>query len=210
LHRNRFRRHPEEVRKQQARLVQSLSDRMEDHDFITFSSSSKLAPNDISLRQQSSSVSYDDSYLFIIEKKDGTISEHTLQLGKSPYQIIEQLANAISFQSPPPSLKISRPFDDEHKSTHKSQSNQNDIETWMQGFGNYQYKSPSSSLNRNVLHFLKQVDFNDIKQRKLDRINATAGECYLLNCITYHASTLTLYAFVSGTCCSSSISILIY
>ena len=174
---------------------------MEEHDFITFSSSSKLAPN-ISSRQQSSSVSYDDSYPFIIEKKDGTISEHTLQLGKSPYQIIEQLANAINFQSPPPSLKISlRPFDDEHKSTYKSQSNQNDIETWMQGFGNYQYKSPSS-LNRDILHFLKQVDFNDIKQRKLDRINATAGECYLLNCITYHASTLTLYAFVSGTCCS--------
>ena len=97
-----------------------------------------------------------------------------MQLDKNPYQIIEQLANAINFQSPP-SLKTSKPFDDEHKSTYKSQSNQNDIETWMQGLGNYQYKSPSS-LNRNVLHFLKQVDFNDIKQRKLDRINATAGE----------------------------------
>ena len=172
----RFRRHPEEVRKQQAILIQSLSDRMEDHDFITFSSSSKLAPNNISSRQQSSSVSYDDSYPFIIEKKDGTISEHTLQLDKSPYQIIEQLANAINFQSPPPSLKSSKPFDDEHKSTNKPQSNQNDdIETWMQGLGNYQYKSPSL-LNRNVLHFLQHVDFNDIKQRKLDRINATAGE----------------------------------
>ena len=164
---------------------------MEDHDFITFSSSS-LAP--ISSRQQSSSVSYDDTYPFIIEKKDGTISEHTLQLGNSPYQIIEQLANAINFQSPPPSLKSSKPLFDEHKSTsYKSQRNQNDIETWMQGLGNYQYKSPSS-LNRDFLHFLQHVDFNDIKQRKLDRINATAGECYLLNCITYHASTLTLYA----------------
>jgi len=206
LHYVRFRRHPEDVRKKQATLVQSLSDRMEDHDFITFSSSSKLAP--ISSRQQS--MTYDDSYPFIIEKKDGTISEHTLQLGKSPYQIIEQLANAINFQSPPPSLKISKPFDDEHKSTYKSQSNQNDdIETWMQGLGNYRYKSPSS-LNRNALHFLQHVDFNDIKQRKLDRINATAGECYLLICITFHASSLTLYAFDSGTCCSSSVSVLIH
>ena len=145
---------------------------MEDHDFITFSSTSKLA-NNISSRQQSSSVSYHDTYPFIIEKKDGTISKHTLQLGKSPYQIIEQLANTINFQSPP-SLKTSKPFD-EHKSTsYKQQSNQNDIETWMQ-LGNYQYKSPSS-LNRNILHFLQHVDFNDIKQRKLDRINATAGE----------------------------------
>ena len=46
VHPDRFRRHPEEVRKQQAILIQSLSDRMEDHDFIAFSSSSLQSHRD--------------------------------------------------------------------------------------------------------------------------------------------------------------------
>ena len=155
-----------------------------------------------------------DTYPFIIEKKNGTISQQSMELGKSSPckylgsflgcfnahmmdknlqitpasmnygadQILANMAKAINF-SPPPRPSEAAVSHPEHV-THNAHSpgftkpickkNGVDDFIWMHGWGgSQQHKSPSS-MNRNLFYFLSNVDFNDIKQRKLDRVNAIA------------------------------------
>lgn len=134
-------------------------------------------------RQQSTN---NDSYPYSIEKKDGSISKQSIQLGLSPFQILERMAASINFSPPPPpqasplSAHTSPPRNkgEEFKQpiTNQNGAFRNEVDQfiWAHGWTSYHRKSPSST-NRNLLHFLQNVDFKEIKQRKLDRINATAA-----------------------------------
>jgi hypothetical protein len=125
--------------------------------------------------------SYYDTYPFWVEKKDGTMAALAIDLNiMSPQQILERMAEAIDFPSPPSSTEspLSEKLLFPHRRpTHRSSDvvkNEVDHLIWMNGWGSRNYKSPSS-MNRDVLHFLKSMDFDHIKQRKLSRINATAS-----------------------------------
>lgn len=122
-----------------------------------------------------------DTYPFWVEKKDGIIAKFAIDLNNtSPHQILERMAEAIDFASPPSSSSES-PLSEKllfpHRPpTHRSNAFKNEVDhfIWMNGWGTHTYKSPSS-MNRDVLHFLKNMDFDQIKQRKLSRIDATAS-----------------------------------
>mmetsp|Transcript_26614 Transcript_26614/g.57216 ORF Transcript_26614/g.57216 Transcript_26614/m.57216 type:complete len:401 (+) Transcript_26614:378-1580(+) len=98
----------------------------------------------------------------------------------SPYQILGRMATSINFSPPPPAPKppLSENKQGEFNQSIANQSGgmRNDVDhlIWMHGRGSHRHQSPSS-MNRDVLHFLKNIDFDHIKQRKLDRINATAA-----------------------------------
>ena len=128
------------------------------------------------------------TYPFSVEKKDGTISKLSIPLNNSnPHQILECMAASINYPPPPPPpvslLSESTSLPHNEQGNLKSKANQNgavrnDVDQfiWSQGsyHGQQQHKSPSS-MNRDVVYFLKNIDFDHIKQRKLDRINAIAA-----------------------------------
>eukprot|EP00578_Thalassiosira_sp_NH16_P028144 CAMPEP_0181092376 /NCGR_PEP_ID=MMETSP1071-20121207/8887_1 /TAXON_ID=35127 /ORGANISM="Thalassiosira sp., Strain NH16" /LENGTH=507 /DNA_ID=CAMNT_0023174555 /DNA_START=7 /DNA_END=1526 /DNA_ORIENTATION=+ len=189
VHPDRFRSQSESVRKQQARLVQALSDRMTEHDFLAYTaSSSKLSsPVHTSYSQGEKTPAY-DSYPFSIEKRDGTISRESIQLdNSSPYQILGRMAESINFPLPPPPppqfSEITFDAHNERGELNQPIFHQNGAMTmrngvdqfiFSHGWGSHRHKTPGST-ERDILHFLKNMDFDDIKQRKLDRINATAA-----------------------------------
>ncbi|KAL3816812.1 hypothetical protein ACHAXA_008675 [Cyclostephanos tholiformis] len=180
VHPDRFRNHNETVRKQQATLVQALSDRMAEHDFLTYSaSSSSKSGASISIHNHPRKKLTSDSYPFWVEGKDGTISKLSIQLDSTdPHQILSQMAKSINFPQPPPSpiaspLSESIPFD---LMRFNQSATDRDGRSAGGGFGwrCHEHKSPSS-INRDLLHFLKHTDFDHIRQRKLSRIHATAA-----------------------------------
>ncbi len=117
---------------------------------------------------------------FWVEKKDGTMSKLAINLTNvTPHQILQRMAESIEFPMPP-TLTESRfsenLFLSRNSSSHWNSAIKNDVDKfiWMTGWGaRREYKLPNS-MNRDVLHFLKDIDFDQIKQRKLSRINATA------------------------------------
>ena len=181
-------------------LSTALSDRMSENDFLAYTTT-------FSLGKTSSSAS-NNTYPFIIEKKNGTISNQSLQLNAAPYDILKHMAAAIDYSSPPPpSEQLSS------EKLSNTNNNQNDIDKLIQmygaGGGGYMRKSPSS-LNRNVLHFLKNMNYNDIKLRKLDRINATSAVLSVRRAFQFSAVDGTRLGWSSASlavCLSSLVSL---
>ena len=127
VHPDRFRSQTENVRKQQASLVQALSDRMAEYDFLTYASS--LSSNksstlhnrfhSINTATTFSSNSY-HSHIFYIAKNDGSISQLSIQLqNRNPYQILCAMAQSINFPLPP-SPPPSSPHESEEEDTSLS------------------------------------------------------------------------------------------
>jgi len=178
---------------------------MAEHDSLAYiAASSKLNFPQTNLFSPgaTSSSSYDTTiYPFSIERKDGTISKQSIQLNNSsPHEILGRMAASISFPPPPPPPPIisSQPqythqnneyANIHHRSTVSNQFHQqqfgavrNNVDQfiWSQGSsllfgGHHHHKKTPNSTNRNVIHFLNNLDYDHIKQRKLDRINATAA-----------------------------------
>ncbi|KAL9189109.1 hypothetical protein ACHAXT_011599 [Thalassiosira profunda] len=158
VHPDRFRGESDKVKRQQAKLVQALSDRMAERDFLAYTASTSESGN---IRQ-----------LPVLNRDQWTLSSSTLQLDKGPHHILEQMAKSINFASPPPPAEV-------RKQTKQSTviSGVDQILWGFRSDAHHGQPLPAepSSLNRNVLHFLQNVDFDEIKQRKLDRIHATAA-----------------------------------
>jgi hypothetical protein len=122
-----------------------------------------------------------DSYQFWVEGKDGTISKLSIQLhGTDPHLILSRMAESINFP-PPPTPSITSPLAESvpYDATGFPQSSARWDEhpsggDFGRGWGYRKHKSPSS-INRDLLHFLKHTDFDHIRQRKLSRIHATAA-----------------------------------
>ena len=164
--------------------MQALSDRLADHDFLAYAASSTRGRVNTAHASHSARTKYDASYPFSIEKRDGSVSKLSIQLANStPHQILGRMADSINFAPPPPPpepvLDHSMPFKRQgmYDETAKQNVNmQDDVGQfiWSYGIHNQHHKSPNST-DRNLVQFLKKVDFDHIKQRKFDRINATAA-----------------------------------
>jgi hypothetical protein len=107
---------------------------------------------------------------------DGSISQLSIQLqNRNPYQILCAMAQSINFPLPPPPLPSS-PQESEEEDTSLSIDESITYNAYTYTKDNNSNKSPSS-LNRNLLYFItKNINLlDDIKQRKLSRINANAA-----------------------------------
>lgn len=123
-----------------------------------------------------SSSSVYGTYPFSIERADGTFSKMSMPLDRSvsPYKILQCMAESINYPPPPP--PSSEPATEHPSSLLNDARGGVDqfIRSWGGSPGYRQNKTPST-MDRDLLHFLKKIDFDDIKQRRLDRINAAAS-----------------------------------
>lgn len=133
------------------------------------------------MQRSTNASKFCDSLPFWVEKKDGTMSKLAIKLNNTtPHQILERMAEAINFPLPPSpteSPPLNRMLPLHYSRSQRSIPLKNDVDhlIWTNGWGSHlNYKSPNST-KRDVLHFLENMDFDHIKQRKLARINATAS-----------------------------------
>ena len=114
------------------------------------------------------------------------MTKQSLQLDKSPHQILVQMAASINFPSPPPPPHAATPTSEQHTSIqhqHHSEGPRNDVDEFIWAYGGgrnlhhwQQHHRSPSSMDRDVLHFLQNnLDIDHIKQRKLERLNANAA-----------------------------------
>ncbi|KAL7473391.1 hypothetical protein ACHAXS_013843 [Conticribra weissflogii] len=185
VHPDRFRAQSADVRKDQATLVQALSDRMAESDFLTFTASSSFHPND------SPSRIY-QSYPFLVELKNGEFQKNSIQLNSSPQKILEIMASSIDFPPPPPPMPETAETlkRNKHQGSRSIQysmhsmdgfanASRNDVDRliWSAGWGAYALhrRKRQQNLDTNLLHFLQNMNPNEIKERKLNRIGASAA-----------------------------------
>ena len=124
---------------------------MSEHDFLAYTTT-------FSLGKTSSSAS-NNTYPFIIEKKNGTISNQSLQLNAAPYDILKHMAAAIDYSSPPPpSEQLSS------EKLSNTNNNQNDIDTVS--LKNYFYSKEFHNELLRYYHFRKANYMKRLSQTK--------------------------------------------
>ncbi|KAL7545902.1 hypothetical protein ACHAWF_009257 [Thalassiosira exigua] len=88
------------------------------------------------------------------------------------------MAASIDFPPPPPPPPAEEPDASQRWNAESISKGGDDVDQfiWAHGRrGHHLHDKPPSSLDRNVLHFLENVDFDDIGRRKLDRLGAVAA-----------------------------------
>jgi len=185
VHPDRFRAQPASVRKDQATLVQALSDRMAESDFLALTASTSLHRSESPLKPY-------QSHQFLVELKNGEFQKNSIQLNSSPHNILESMASSIDFTPPPPPVaetaeslqrnnyhgtgSFQRAVDSNDVFGNASR---NDVDhlIWTAGWGAHALnrRQRQQKLDRNLLHFLRNMNPNEIKERKLNRIGASAA-----------------------------------
>ena len=104
------------------------------------------------------------SYEYSIEIKDGKLVKSSIQLDSTPRQILESISSTINFPPPPQGVQTIPQF----------QSSSVDNLIWNAGmFGS---KTTSRTIrDRNLMNFLQDMNVDDIKERKMNRIDASAA-----------------------------------
>ena len=123
------------------------------------------------------------TYPYSIETKEGTLISSSIQLNSTPGEILESMASSINFP-PPPNYSIDFTGDTIHSGQignalynsppRGNFHNYNPVDNLIWNFGPYQNPSRSSQ-DRNLINFLKALNTDHIKERKLNRINASAA-----------------------------------
>ncbi|KAL3794501.1 hypothetical protein HJC23_013503, partial [Cyclotella cryptica] len=186
VHPDRFRTQSNQVRKEQATLVQVLSDRLGDLDFVEFVAQGRQSSLATCSDTKSIPFKY-TSYPYSIETKDGKLIKSSIQLNSSPCKILTSMSSIINFPPPPEVVDINEethlngPIGDSFNRSSSNTGNYGnpvDHLIWNAGFlERYQYKQTTSRTrqDRNLIYFLQNMDTNHIKERKMNRINASAA-----------------------------------
>ena len=102
-HPDQFRQYDDTIRKQQSRVLQSLTERMTQADFKDYTSNLGRKGSYNNNNNQQSVIKY------VLEKRDGSLLHRTLNLNASVETILQSLATALESSgaaklSPPPSF----------------------------------------------------------------------------------------------------------
>lgn len=104
-------------------------------------------------------------YKYSVETKEGNLIKSSIQLNSTPRQILESMSATINFPPPPESPSV--------HSVHNPNSVDDLI--WNAGaFGNNKSVSRTKR-DCNLMSFLQDMNLDDIKERKMNRINASAA-----------------------------------
>ena len=158
VHPDRFRTQPKLV-KRQSSLIQALSDRLQEPDFLKY-----INPT-ISLDQYNDAPYKNNVYhnqTFSIDTKSGVV-ETSLSLNESPSKILSSMAQLCNFPPPPspPSQGV--------------QSHEPVLFEHLR-YGSYANRKKGQKQNTNLIQFLETAGLADsIKERRLNRINATSA-----------------------------------
>ena len=133
-----------------------------------------------------------DTYPFSIELKDGKVVRHSIHLNSNPQQILECMAASIDFLPPPPpppssTTEFESLYSEKTGAAHSTSMFQHngagainkhkvDHVIWSAGWGGNRSKvRHRTNSDNNLLYFLQNMDPNEIKERKLNRIGASAA-----------------------------------
>ena len=162
------------VQKKQAALVKALSERMEQSDFLAYQREGeagfqKQGPTDFSF-----SPERENTFQYIIERRDGSALQASINLDQSVGSILKSIVTTLEASGiaksalPPQPARHSE--SDEHSSTILFAPNQ-------QSQGNSvideQYNRVSNR-GRDFFRFLDELNFEEIKRRKEERLEAQA------------------------------------
>lgn len=165
-HPDRFRAHAPHIRKQQAGLIQAISDRMERADFLSYAYGENI---------QSSPIQPTYPRLeYVLEQKDGSLKTYSLDLNDSVEGVLHSMVDALRQnglntltappKTPPKRLEnANSPRDIQWASTTCATTgidHQYDVH-WNQG--------------RDLRRFLSTLDSNEILARKASRMDVTAA-----------------------------------
>mmetsp|Transcript_20474 Transcript_20474/g.33698 ORF Transcript_20474/g.33698 Transcript_20474/m.33698 type:complete len:487 (+) Transcript_20474:108-1568(+) len=160
VHPDRFRTQPNLI-KDQSILIQSLSDRLGEPDFLRY-----ITPT-VSLDHQNGSAEVKNKYhqqQFSIETNSGMVKT-SISLNGSPSEILQSMAELCNF--PPPPLPP--------QNHDQGQNNEPDLFQYLR-YGAHARPMKRQSKNTNLIQFLETPGLaNDIKERRLNRINATSA-----------------------------------
>jgi len=185
VHPDRFRTQPTHVIKQQSHLIQLLSDRLAEPDFLRY-----ITPT-ISLDQLNDtplSKQYGQQIEFSFETKTNGVVKTSIALDGKPNEILQCMAELCNFPSPPSPPSQSLPTDGSGSYGLQSQSEPDFFQ-----FLRYGALRPiqKRTQNNNLLQFLQADVADDIKERQLNRIDATAA--------AYTARQLYKFKSIDGT-----------
>ena len=185
-HPDQFRQYDDTIRKQQSRVLQSLTERMTQADFKDYTSN--LGRKGSYNNNQQSVVKY------VLEKRDGSLLHRTLNLNASVETILQSLATALESSgaaklSPPPSFASQSQNSakiDGHDPLHwvKQQHSRNDNKSTRDSSEN-NYRESSSGIDdrynvnsnrgRNLQKFLLSLTPTEIDERRTHRMDAIAA-----------------------------------
>ncbi|OEU13439.1 hypothetical protein FRACYDRAFT_269819, partial [Fragilariopsis cylindrus CCMP1102] len=185
-HPDQFRQYDDTIRKQQSRVLQSLTERMTQADFKDYTSN--LGRKGSYNNNQQSVVKY------VLEKRDGSLLHRTLNLNASVETILQSLATALESSgaaklSLPPSFASQSQNSakiDGHDPLHwvKRQHSRNDNKSTRDSSEN-NYRESSSGIDdrynvnsnrgRNLQKFLSSLTPTEIDERRTHRMDAIAA-----------------------------------
>ena len=173
VHPDRFRTQPKLI-KDQSSLIQALTDRLGEPDFLRY-----ITPT-ISLDQYSNTPEEKNTYhqqQFSIETKKGVVKT-SIALNESPSEILQSMAQLCNFPSPPlpPQQPIlsEQSFGIDYKNG-QAQNTEPDLFQYLR-YGGHARRKKRQSQNTNLIQFLETSGLaDDVKERRLNRINATSA-----------------------------------
>ena len=129
--------------------------------------------------KSNSTFTYKD-YPYSIETKEGKLIKSSIQLNSTPRKILESMSSTISFPPPPDGLDVEPSTMDSfniYSTTDKYDSDSRNVDDLIKNAGMFGGTKTTSRTIRdcNLMNFLQHMNPNDIKTRKLNRINATAA-----------------------------------
>lgn len=171
VHPDRFRTHPDSVRKKQATAIQALQERIAAPDFIFY-----INQQDVQLSTKYTS-NYSNTIEYYLEQKDGKLQKFFLKLDDDVEKILVSIETALKLTG----VKVlNRPVIEPKLARYTE---------WDSIYMNIRATSsdanPSSNINhsfdintrkgKNFLNFLKTLDKNEIQTRRASRIDASAA-----------------------------------
>lgn len=185
VHPDRFRTQPTHVIKQQSHLIQLLSDRLAEPDFLRY-----ITPT-ISLDQLLNDTQLSEQYgqiEFSFETKTNGVVKTSIALDGNPNEILQCMAELCNFPSPPSPPPQSLSTDGSFGLQSQSESEPDFFQFLRYGA----LRPKKRTQNNNLLQFLQADGLaDDIKERQLNRIDATAA--------AYVARQLYKFKSIDGT-----------
>jgi hypothetical protein len=170
-HPDRFRNHNSKIRRGQASLLQALSERMNAQDFQDYTSN---------LSSTTSAFQSPNQVIpFVLEKRDGSLLQQTLQLDDSVENVLKSLAKALklsgaaSLPTPPPPVAPSQ-----SKGNVAAGIKMHGM-VWATNGGSGKTIDHQFDVHtikgRDLWSFLKSTDKKEIEERRASRMDASAA-----------------------------------